>query len=74
MHAKPGLPPPPSLPTRRQAGDADLPDAYLSLALEVLRRTQGLLLRMLPAAEKAFAKRTLEEEDEVEDKLVNPAF
>jgi len=29
---------------------------------------------MLPAAEKNFAKRTLEEEDEVEDKLVNPAF
>ena len=73
MHAKPVRPSvrPYSLPIWRQAGDADLCDAYLSL---VLRRTQGLLLRILPAAEKAFAKRTTRtlEEDEVEDKLVNP--
>ena len=59
---------------RRQTGDADPPDAYLSLALEVPRKTQGLLLQILAAAEKAFAKRTKRtlEEDDIEDEPVDP--
>ena len=72
VHAKPGRLI--ASQGRRQVEDADPPDAYLSLALEVPRKTQGLLLQILAAAEKAFAKRTKRtlEEDDIEDEPVDP--
>jgi len=72
VHARPGRLAASQI--RRQAGDVDPPDAYLSLALEVPRKTQGLLLQILAVAEKAFAKRTKRklEEDDIEDEPVDP--
>lgn len=56
-------------PTNTQGdGDDEDPDTYKSLAMEVPRDTQLLLLQILGATEKQFAKRTKKRlEEEIED-------
>ena len=64
LHARPGHNATSQAQKRAQKGTPS--NRYLSLSQEVPRRNQGLLVQILAAAEKAFAKRTkhkLEEED-----------
>ena len=64
VHARPGHNAASQAQKRAQRGASS--NRYLSLSQEVPRRNQGLLVQILAAAEKAFAKRTkhkLEEED-----------
>lgn len=72
VHAKPGRVA--ASQTQKRTENGKPVDGYLALAQEVPRKIQGLLLQILAAAEKAFAKRTkhkLEEED-IEDEPIDP--
>jgi cohesin complex subunit SA-1/2 len=70
VHAKPARSAASQTQKRTQNGDDG--NSYLTLSQEVPRKVQGLLLQILAAAEKAFAKRSkhkLEEEDVGEEPI-----
>lgn len=72
VHAKPSRAA--TSQAQKRTANGESVEGYLTLSQEVPRKVQGLLLQILAAAEKAFAKRTKHklEEEEVDDEPVDP--